>query len=64
MAQPLWRPSEDRIRASNLARFMAEVEERWDVEIGDYAALYRFSIEEKEKFWQSIAHFSGIIAQG
>ena len=64
MAQPLWQPSEDRIRSSNLARFMTEVEERWEVDIGDYAALYRFSIEKKEKFWQSVAAFAGIIAQG
>jgi acetoacetyl-CoA synthetase len=43
---------------------MAEVEERWDTDIGDYAALYRFSIEEKEKFWQSVADFAGIIGEG
>ncbi len=63
MAQPLWQPSEDRIRSSNLARFMAEVEERWEVDIGDYAALYRFSIADMEKFWQSVADFAGIIAE-
>ncbi|MCH9051835.1 MAG: acetoacetate--CoA ligase [Proteobacteria bacterium] len=63
MAQPLWRPSGERIRASNLARFMAGVEERWEVEIGDYAALYRFSIADMEKFWRSVADFTGIIAE-
>ena len=64
MAQPLWRPSEERIRASNLARFMAGVEERWDTDIGDYAALYRFSINEMEKFWRSVTDFAGIIGDG
>ena len=53
MTKPLWRPSRDRIRRTNMAGFMAAVEKDWNVGIGDYGELYRFSIDEMEKFWHS-----------
>ncbi len=61
--RPLWQPSEDRIRQTNMVRFMEDVEEDWNVDIRDYAELYRFSIEEKEKFWTSLKDYAGIIAE-
>ena len=61
--RPLWQPSEDRIRRTNMVRFMEDVEEDWNVDIRDYAELYRFSIEEKEKFWTSLKDYAGIIAE-
>ena len=61
--QPLWQPSEDRIRRTNMVRFMEDVEEDWNVDIRDYAELYRFSIEEKEKFWTSLKDYAQIIAE-
>ena len=61
--RPLWQPSGDRIRQTNMVRFMEDVEEDWNVTIRDYAELYRFSIEEKEKFWTSLKDYAGIIAE-
>ena len=61
--RPLWQPSEDRIRRTNMVRFMEDVEEDWNVDIRDYAELYRFSIEEKEKFWTSLKDYAQIIAE-
>ncbi len=61
--RPLWQPSEDRIRRTNMVRFMEDVEEDWNVHIRDYAELYRFSIEEKEKFWTSLKDYAQIIAE-
>ena len=61
--RPLWQPSEDRIAQTNMVRFMEDVEEDWNVDIRDYAELYRFSIEEKEKFWTSLKDYAGIIAE-
>ncbi len=52
--RPLWQPSEDRVRQTNMVRFMEDVEEDWNVHIRDFAELYRFSIAEKEKFWTSL----------
>ncbi len=61
--RPLWQPSGDRIRQTNMVRFMEDVEEDWNVDIRDYAELYRFSIEEKEKFWTSLKDYAQIIAE-
>ena len=63
MTKPLWRPSRDRIRRTNMAGFMAAVEKDWNVAIGDYGELYRFSIDEMEKFWHSFKDYAGVIAE-
>lgn len=63
MDQPLWRPSAERVQAANLTRFMEAVDADWNVTIDGYASLYRFSVNEPEKFWQSVADFCGVIAE-
>ena len=63
MAEPIWQPSDDRIRQTNMAHFMEAVEEDWNVTIGDFQDLYRFSIAEKERFWTSLKDFTGIVAE-
>jgi acetoacetyl-CoA synthetase len=63
MAEPLWRPSEARIRATNLWAFLQAVDEDWNVTIDGFDALYRFSISEPEKFWQSLKDFCGVVAE-
>ena len=50
-ADPLWTPSPDRIARANLTSFVRRVEERFDVEIPDYAALHWFSVDRAEDFW-------------
>ncbi len=63
MAAPLWQPSEEGILGYNLADFMEAVEKDWNVTIDGFSALYRFSVEDKEKFWQSLRDYAGIIAE-
>ncbi len=63
MEKPLWQPTENQIRQSNMSRFMAHVAERWGVDISSTDALHAFSISEREKFWQSIIDFAGIKAE-
>ncbi len=60
---PLWQPSEDRIQRSNMTAFMAAVAERWGIDFPDTDALHKFSVSEREKFWQSVIDFAGIRAQ-
>jgi len=61
--QPLWRPSPEAIKGSNLTGFMDHVQARWGVQVDDFSALYVWSIQEPEKFWKSIWHFCGVLAQ-
>ena len=37
--------------------------ERWDVSIGDYGALWRFSVDEPEKFWTTVWDECTVIAE-
>ena len=63
MAEPLWRPSEARIQASNLKRFVAKVEDRYGVTIEDYASLHRWSVEQREAFWDAVWDLGAVIAK-
>ncbi|OFW47872.1 MAG: acetoacetate--CoA ligase [Acidobacteria bacterium RIFCSPLOWO2_12_FULL_67_14b] len=63
MDRPLWEPSPERIAATNLASFMETVEDDWNVTVADFARLWRFSIDEKERFWTSLKDFAQITAE-
>ena len=61
--KPLWQPSPDSIKATNLTAFMAALGARWGVHHDDYASLHAWSVAEPEKFWQSMWDFGGVIAE-
>jgi acetoacetyl-CoA synthetase len=63
MSTPLWQPSPARIAEANLTAFMAQIARDWGVELGDYDALYDWSVAELEKFWLSVWDFCGVIAE-
>ena len=45
MAKLLWQPSEARVEASNMNRFMHHINDRFDQDFSDYNALYQWSID-------------------
>ena len=59
--QPLWTPSQASIDAANMTRFIAQVNQRHDLSINDYDALYQWSIDQKETCWSEIWDFCEII---
>ena len=61
--QPLWQPTEDQIRRSNMTAFMGLVADRWQIDIPDTDTLHDFSVSERGKFWQSVIDFAGIKAE-
>ncbi|MDX1512152.1 MAG: acetoacetate--CoA ligase [Gammaproteobacteria bacterium] len=63
MTDPLWRPSEARVAASNLSSFRRFVEGRHGVSAGEYAELHRWSVSERESFWDAVWDFTGVIAE-
>ena len=63
MSEPLWQPTDDQVRRTNMAAFMTRVTEQWSADVPDTDALHRFSITEREKFWQSVIGFAGITAE-
>ena len=61
MAECLWKPSEDRIRNTNMFRFMTTVNEKYGKPFADYPALYEWSIDHIADFWETFWDFAGII---
>lgn len=62
MAEILWQPSEMRIRESNMARFIAFVNDRYGLDISGYDDLYAFSVNRIPDFWSAVWDFTGIVA--
>ena len=62
MAAPLWKPSEERIKGTNMYRFMNVVNERYNQNFTDYSQLYQWSIDNIPDFWASMWDVAGIIA--
>ena len=61
MAEMLWQPSPERIADANLTRYAALVRERHGLNAGDYAALHRWSIEDRAAFWTAIWEYGAVI---
>jgi len=59
----MWTPSDNRIRQTNITALIEQVEEDWNVNIGDHKGLYEYSITEMERFWQSMVDFAGLTAE-
>ena len=51
--EPLWTPTEKRIERSTLARYAKSVGH----DAHDYAALWQWSVDDLEGFWQSVCDF-------
>jgi acetoacetyl-CoA synthetase len=60
--QPLWQPSAERQARSHLYRFMECLRARQGREFKDYAELHRWSIDEPDRFWFEVAHFTHVLA--
>ncbi|MBL8132395.1 MAG: acetoacetate--CoA ligase [Anaerolineae bacterium] len=53
----LWTPSQEVIQASNLERYRAWLNAERGIALKDYAALWRWSVEYLEDFWESLFAF-------
>jgi acetoacetyl-CoA synthetase len=60
VTEPIWTPSAERIAACGLTRFAELVRAQHGAPDGDYAALWRWSVDERETFWSALAGFAGI----
>jgi len=60
---PIWTPSNERIAASRLARFMEFAGRSEGREFADYASLYRWSVTDRERFWTAVWKFFGVVGE-
>jgi len=59
-SEPLWRPPPDATEHSQLGRFWRQAEARVGRTFEDYAALHRWSVDDREAFWGLYAEFADI----
>jgi acetoacetyl-CoA synthetase len=62
MAKKLWEPSTEKIRLSNLAAFMQQVNGDHGKAITTYDELWQWSVTDIGPFWQAMWNFGRVIA--
>ncbi len=60
MGRKLWEPSEERIKNSNMHRFINFVNERYHKNFSAYPALYEWSVTNIPDFWAAMWDFADI----
>jgi acetoacetyl-CoA synthetase len=60
MPEKLWEPSEERIRSTNMYRFMTRVNETYGKNFTEYTPLWEWSVEHLEDFWKAAWDFLDI----
>lgn len=58
---PLWQPDAARIASSNLEQFRIRAEQRSGLRLPDYAALHRWSVDDRASFWKLVWDFCEVI---
>ncbi len=58
--QPLWTPSPARIAGARLTAFAGAIRDAHGLDLPDYEALWRFSVERPADFWTAVWDFCGI----
>ena len=53
----LWSPSEERIKSSQMYKFMLYINEKYNLKLGNFSELHNWSIENKSNFWSSVWDF-------
>ena len=62
MSKLLWQPSEQRIKSTNMYRFMTLVNDKFGTHFKDYPSLWEWSVENLEDFWSMAWDFLDIKA--
>ena len=60
----LWQPSRERIAGANLTAFIKQAEAVAGRRLGDYDALWRWSVEAPGPFWRLMWSYGGVIGDG
>jgi acetoacetyl-CoA synthetase len=58
--KPLWQPSAEHIKTTQLYRFTQEVRVATGLDIEDYQQLHQWSVENPEQFWSRLWQFTNV----
>jgi acetoacetyl-CoA synthetase len=62
MVKKLWQPSEERVKSTNMYRFMNLINEKYGQNFDEYESLYEWSIQNIPDFWATMWDFAEIKA--
>jgi acetoacetyl-CoA synthetase len=60
---PLWTPSPEAVRSSEMLRFMEQANLRFGLSLADYRQLHRWSVDNIPAFWELVWDFCGVIGE-
>jgi len=63
MSNLLWQPSPERIASARLTAFIAEVNRRHGLKLGQMQPLWQWSVEQPAAFWNDVWDFCGVIGK-
>ncbi len=61
LGQTLWHPCAERVENASMTRFMAWVNREFEQELRNYPDLWHWSIDDIQRFWQSIARYYHVL---
>jgi len=59
--QALWTPGPEKIESAEISAYIEYINDKFELDIQGYSALYAWSISEKEAFWSSYWDFAGLV---
>ena len=59
----LWKPSKERIGNSCLTDFAKKAEHLFDIELPDYDAIHKWSVDRPDQFWSHAHNHLGLISE-
>jgi acetoacetyl-CoA synthetase len=62
MAKLLWKPTEERIKNSNMYKFFQFINKKYGTDFNEYRPLYKWSIDNIPEFWASFWEYADIIS--
>lgn len=60
MSDILWQPDAERIAQSRMGNFRRDINQRHGLTLSSYTDLHRWSVDQREAFWQAIVDFFDI----
>ncbi|AFM28002.1 acetoacetate--CoA ligase [Desulfomonile tiedjei] len=60
--EPLWMPSEERIRNANITAFIQFVNKKYSLNLEGFQSLYQWSIDDRQDFWAAVWEFGQVLA--
>ncbi len=61
MGELLWQPSQERIKSTNMYRFMRRINDLFGTRFDNYQDLYQWSVDNIPDFWAQMWEFADII---